>query len=154
MCAFALSASDRSKNSMYDEPFGIFALLSHCMSIFFTFPYFPNISSRCSLLIFLVNLSTNNVVGSGVGVLFLGDLDLERENERERERYRLLGLLERLLLRENDRERDLEENERLLERENERDLLRERDLGAGLLEPAFAGAVGISSSLDPIPKFF
>ncbi len=33
-------------------------------------------SSKCSLVTFLVNLSTCNEVGLGVGLLFLGDLDI------------------------------------------------------------------------------
>jgi len=94
------------------------------------------------LFTFRVSLSTNRVVGSGVGVLFLGDLERERENDRERDRYpRLLGLLDLLLEREKDLERDRDEYDRLLEREY--DLLLERLLERGLLEPAFAGALSI-----------
>jgi len=85
---------------MYAEPLGRFARLSHCNSTFFTFPYLPNISYKCSLLTFRVSFSIFNVLDSGVGLLFLrgerlfllGDLERERDEEREWERERDLDL--------------------------------------------------------------
>jgi len=81
------------------------------------------------LFTFLVSLSTKSVLGSGVGLLFLGDLllllllDLPLDPERD-----LLLDLEEY---ERDLERDEREREREREREEERPLLPLR-AGAGL----------------------
>lgn len=98
---------------MYAPPLGKFAFLSHNKSALLSFPYFPKISKRCSLVTFLVRLSTKSVVDSG-------DFERERDTERDRER-------ERDTERDLDRERDADLGERERETEELRDRERERE---------------------------
>jgi len=67
---------------------------SHNKSTVLSFPYFPKISERWSLFTLRVNLSTNKVLGSGVGLLFFlgGELlfDLLPRGERDLDLFGLL----------------------------------------------------------------